>query len=241
MDAPDLQRPPRFRFRAVLDIVTTVALLAAAGVVMWTQLARSSAVGAPNRLQIPVPTDPVSLAGAQVLGNPGAKVVMIEFSDFECPFCARFAMETLPAIKTKYVEAGQVKLAFRHFPLDRIHPRARRAAEASECAARQGRFWAFGDLLFANPKRLQDDDLLTYADRLGLDLNAFATCAKEGAAARVEADTALVASLGLRTTPTFLLGLDDGNDQVRIREILSGALPFTAFRDSLERLVGTTR
>jgi protein-disulfide isomerase len=224
----------------VLDVVATVALLAAAGVVIWTQLARS-APAAPSRPAIPIPTEPVSLEGAPILGDPAAKVVMIEFSDFECPFCARFAAETLPEIKAQYVEAGKVKLAFRHFPLDRIHPRARPAAEASECAARHGQFWVFRELLFANPQKLQDKDLLTYAQTVGLDLEAFAACAKDGAAARVNADVELVSSLGLRSTPTFLLGLVDGNGHVRIQEILSGALPFAVFSGSLDRLVRTAR
>lgn len=241
VDASDLPPTTRFRFRAVLDMAATVALLAAAGIVIWTHLGRSAPAAAPSRPEIPLPSEPVSLDGAPILGDSAAKVVIIEFSDFECPFCARFASETLPAIKTKYVATGQVKLAFRHFPLDRIHPRARAAAEASECAARQGRFWEFRDRLFGSPKRLEDDDLLTHADTVGLDLDAFATCTNGAAAARVKEDGAIVASLGLRSTPTFLLGLIDGNDRVRIQEILSGALPFAVFSSSLDRLLRATR
>ena len=151
MTTPEQPPRPRPNLRSVLDIVATLAMIAAAGAIIWTTLGRSAPTAArPGRAPIPVPTEPVPLEGAPILGNPEAPVAIVEFSDFACPFCGRFSKDILPELKAKYIDTGQVLLAFRHLPLDRIHPRARPAAEAAECASRQGKFWRFHDLLFAD-------------------------------------------------------------------------------------------
>ena len=133
----------RLKWRDLLDSTATVLTVVAAGVVVFAVMGKPSAPANPSAL--PVPEVPLSIAGAPTVGSASAKVVMFIFSDFECPFCGKFASEIMPGLTQKYVESGRVRLVFRHFPLG-IHSRAVRAAESAECAARQGRFWAMHDL-----------------------------------------------------------------------------------------------
>ena len=139
------QRPPslRSRWRTILDVLTTFVVLAAAIVVLrhyWsspTQTPRS----------VPVPSGPVFLGGAAVLGSATAPAAILEFSEFQCPFCGKFARETLPEFHETYVKSGQVALMFRHMPLG-SHQFAAGAAEAAECAGRAGKFWELHDVMF---------------------------------------------------------------------------------------------
>ena len=107
-------------------------------------------IGPPVPPAPPLPKDPVDLAGAILAGNPSAHVAMIEFSDFECAFCGRFTRDTEPTLWHEYVDSGQLLVAFRHLVLEERHPHALRAAEAGECANRQGQFWPMHDVLFHN-------------------------------------------------------------------------------------------
>jgi len=156
-------------------------------------------------------------------GPADAPVTIVEFSDFQCPYCARVG-PTLEQVLARYPQ--QVRLVYRHLPLDRIHPRARAAAEASACADEQGRFWEFHDKLFANQRALAEGDLQRYAKDLELDAAAFTQCVKErkfeGLVDRdLEAATlAATASgkSGLGTPAFFINGI-----------LLSGAKPAAEF------------
>jgi len=103
-----------------------------------------------------------------VLGDPNAPVTIIEFSDFQCSFCARFHSQTLPQIKSQYIDTGKVKLIYRDFPLHSIHPDAQKAAEAAECAGDQGKYYEYHDLLFSSTA-FDDASLKQYAVDLGLE------------------------------------------------------------------------
>src|SRR5690349_15572876 len=118
------------RRRSLLDLLVAGAMLATAGVVVWNNWPQQ----APGP---PLPSEPVSIRGAATIGNPQAKIAIIQYSEFQCPFCARFAAETLPGLKREFLDTGTAFLAFRHFPPQKNHPFARRAAEASACAAAQ--------------------------------------------------------------------------------------------------------
>jgi len=118
-----------------------------------------------------------------VLGNKNAKVTVIEFSDFQCPFCKSYFDQTHKQLNDEYVKTGKIKFAYRHFPLTSIHPNAQKSAEASECANEQGKFWEFHDLLFKNqdiwsPKAAADaaTDWVSYAGNLGLNPSQFESC-----------------------------------------------------------------
>jgi protein-disulfide isomerase len=186
-----------------------------------------------------LPSGPVraSMAGAPFLGRADAPVTVVEFSDYECPFCQRFFATTLPALKKEYVETGKVRYVFRDYPLDRIHPNARKAAEAAHCAGEQGRFWEMHDVLFQNAKALAPPQLSEYARTIGLDGAAFDECFGSGRhAARVERGLADGAAAGVRGTPGFVIGRTKAGDVVEGTAV-RGAQPPETFRRIIEQLL----
>ena len=144
----------------------------------------------------------VSNTGPSV-GPADAPITLIEFSDFQCPFCAR-ALPVIKTLRERY--PTQLRVIYKHLPLESIHPRARAAAVAAVCAEEQGRFWEFHDRVFANANALTDEDLAGHATAIGLDLAAFETCRtgpKGGE--RVAADLAEAKAAGITGTPAFVL------------------------------------
>jgi protein-disulfide isomerase len=119
----------------------------------------------------------VAVDRGRLRGDPNAIVTIVEFADYQCPYCKQ-TETTLNNLLKKY--PGQVRLAYRDFPLASIHPYAEEAAEAARCAGKQGKFWAFHDALFANQSKLDDAQLKATAQTLGLDQNAFQSCLESG-------------------------------------------------------------
>ncbi|MFQ5847230.1 MAG: DsbA family protein [Candidatus Methylomirabilales bacterium] len=170
-------------------------------------------------------------------GKKDAPITMIEFSDYQCPFCGRFFRDTLPALKAEYINTGKVRYVFRDFPLDRIHPHARKAAEAAHCAGDQGRYWDMHDLLFQNQRALQVEHLKAYARRLDLDSTAFDACLKNGThAAEVQQNLEEGLAAGIRGTPGFFLGKTRSDNTIQ-GVLISGAHPFPVFRQAVENLL----
>lgn len=155
-----------------------------------------------------------------VLGNPNAKVTMIEYSDFECPFCGRMFVETLPKLKENFIKSGKVKFVYRHFPLSSIHQNAQKAAEASECAGEQGKFWEYHDVIFQRQSAMGLDNFKLWAKELGLNSDQFNSCLDNGKYAdRVGVDYNEGLKLGVNGTPaTFVNG-----------KLISGAAPYADF------------
>jgi len=136
-------------------------------------------------------------------GPADAPITIVEFSDFQCPYCKR-VVPTLHQIADAYPD--QVRIVFRHLPLDRIHDRARAAAEAAACADKQGKFWPYHDLVFENNQALSDADLAQYAADVGMDVEAFGSCvADREFQAIVDGDSQTATALGLRGTPAFFV------------------------------------
>jgi protein-disulfide isomerase/uncharacterized membrane protein/rhodanese-related sulfurtransferase len=153
---------------------------------------------------------PTSLAerlvrpGSYEAGNPQAPLTVVEFGDFECPVCGR-GEEAAREIRTRY--ARQVRFVFRQFPLERIHPFAEKAAEASECAGQQGKFWEMVDKMYSRQLDLDIEGLERDAAELGVDQPRFHQCLASGAmAGRVRQDVEDGRALGVRATPTFFSG-----------------------------------
>lgn len=186
-----------------------------------------------------IPAEPVSLSGAQTRGSRDATLAVIEFSDFQCPYCTRFTQGAYADLVREYVDTGRVLLAFRHLPLDQIHPLARKAAEAAECAGRQGKFWEMHDRLFIDPTKLSITDLHAHAATVGLQGNAFERCLAGEAADRVTQDVAEAARLQVYGTPGFLIGTMTSDGRVRVTDRLSGAQPIQAFKAILDRLLAS--
>lgn len=165
----------------------------------------------------------VLIGDSPTRGNPEADMVVMEFSDFQCPFCARAAVE----VDTFMADHEQeVLFVYKHLPLTSIHPEAVPAAQAAWAAQQQGEFWAFHDALFEHQERLGEALYQEIATELGLDLTQFDRDRRsEGSQAAIARDLALAAELGLNSTPTFLL-----NDL-----LIPGAVPAEFFTEALAR------
>ena len=173
----------------------------------------------------------VAADGFASRGEPDAAVTIVEFSDFECPFCVR-VQATLERLLEQY--AGSVRLVYRHFPLTSIHPNAYKAAEASLCAGEQDRFWEYHDLLFAEQQAMSVPDLKDKARRIGLAGAEFDGCLDSGRhTAAVRTDLFTGSALGVSGTPAFFVN----------GRFLSGAVPFEHFAelidDEMARVQGT--
>src|SRR5439155_17461435 len=152
----------------------------------------------------------VSTDGAMTLGEATAKVVMVEFSDYQCPFCGRHANETFAPLMEQYVKTGKVRYIFKNFPLESIHPLAEKAAEAAECMGEQGKYWEGHERLFKNQQALDVKELPAHALVLGLDVPKFQQCLDSGKyTAKVKADVAEGTKLNVRGTPSFFFGVPD--------------------------------
>jgi protein-disulfide isomerase len=138
-----------------------------------------------------------------VLGPPDAPIELVEYGDFECPHCGR----AFVIVQQLRKELGdRLRFAFRHFPLAKMHPHARKAAEAAEAAGAQGKFWEMHDLLFTNNAALQLGNIARYAESLGLDMQRFnSEIQNDTYAARVQEDLASGIRSGVNGTPTFFL------------------------------------
>lgn len=156
-------------------------------------------------------------------GPADAPVVIVAFSDYQCPFCKR-AEPTIDAVLAKY--PTQVRLVFRHLPLDGLHPQARPASIAAVCAEQQGKFWEYHAQLFENQQSLSNEDLDKYATAVGLDMAAFKTCiASPEAAQRVQTDAEAARSAGITGTPAFFInGI-----------LISGARPIEDFEKWIDQ------
>ena len=179
----------------------------------------------------------ISADNDPIIGNPNASITIIEFSDFQCPFCAKFHIQTLPAIMNEYINDGKVKLVFRDFPIQSIHPNALPASVAAECANEQGKFKEMYDVLFVNQKEWNnqklDDVIITftqYASEMGLEEREFNSCLKnEKYIEEIQKDLEDGKTYGVSGTPQFFVG----NDQIGFIE-LKGAQPFENFKKVID-------
>jgi protein-disulfide isomerase len=166
----------------------------------------------------------VATAGHATHGPADAPVTIVEFADFECPFCGGL-FSTLKTIELAY--PGKVRFVYRHFPLTKIHPYAQKAAEAAVCAGEQGRFWEMHDSLFRSQRDLGVESLKRRAKELGVDAAAFDVCLDSGrTAARIKEDVSDAAKAGVRGTPTLFINgrMLLGNQPVELRAIIDDEL-----------------
>jgi protein-disulfide isomerase len=193
-----------------------------------------------GRAAVPTPPDvrnvPVGLGNHPTKGSNDAKVTLIEFSDYQCPFCGRHTRDTNPQLQKEYVETGKVRYVFFDMPLESIHPLAFKAAEAARCAEDQGKYWEMHDRLFANQQKLEPWD--EHAKALGLDLKLFDACmASDMHAAGIRADIATAQKLGINGTPSFLVALSDPKNQMQVKGLvlIRGAKPLAEFKTELDK------
>ena len=172
-----------------------------------------------------------------IIGNRDAEITIIEFSDFQCPFCARFHVQTLPTIMDEYINKGTVKLVFRDFPIQSIHPNALPASVAAECANEQKKFKEMHDVLFEKQNEWSNQNIESvmntfsqYASDLGLEEKAFDSCLKNGKyIEEIQKDLDDGRTYGISGTPGFFIG----NEQIGFIE-LKGAQPFENFKKVID-------
>ena len=167
------------------------------------------------RYDIPVDDDPA-------LGSANAPITLVEFSDYQCPFCTKWHNEVYPLLIKNY--GDKVRFVYRDLPLS-IHGDAQSAAEAADCAGEQGAYWKYHDALFSEKYGLGTNAYMKYASDLGLDVNALAACVKEGRyTSEVLADLTFAENLGVSSTPTFFInGI-----------AIVGAQPYTVFKQVID-------
>jgi len=192
-----------------------------------------------NQLPTSQPKLPMKISADNdpMIGNPDAPITIIEFTDFQCPFCARFHTQTLPLILEEYIEQGKVKLVVRDFPIQSIHPNAVPAAVASECANEQGKVKEMHDMLFYNQNewnRQETVDALSlfsqYAAEIQLEQETFDSCLTSGKyIEEIKKDLDDGRNYGVSGTPGFFIG----NDQIGYVE-LKGAQPFDSFKKIID-------
>jgi protein-disulfide isomerase len=170
-------------------------------------------------------------------GESTARLTLVEFSDYQCPFCGRHVRETYPQIQEEYIETGKLRYVFLDLPLESIHKLAFKAAEAANCAGEQGKYWEMHDRLFENQKALEP--WTTHAEAVGLNVAQFEACLASGKQAEeVRRDMAEARKAGITGTPGFFLAYTDSKSStLRTVASLKGAQPFAAFKAEIDRLL----
>jgi protein-disulfide isomerase len=249
----DCKDDPPSRVRTILDVLVPTLLVWSSLGVIWLTLPswRQQPVNGPavvshgdttpaDSLPLAPPTPPQSLEGAELLGDARtARVAIIEFSDFECRFCATFARQTWPDIKKDYVDTGKVLKVFRPVAPSSSQS-ARRAARSALCAANQGRFWQMHDRLFEGQGRIGDASGPAVVKDIGLDRTLFDDCMKDESDAKVKRNVEIARSIGVLGTPTFLIGQLGRDRQVTIVTVLQGVEPYERFKEILDELLEKT-
>lgn len=219
-----------------LDLIATIALVLASGVVVWTHL-RASPTSAVRR-SLPIPSQSLDMRGVSAIGSQSAPAGLVVFSDFQCPFCSRFARETMPLLDQEYVRSGKLRVVFRHFPLA-MHPAAGDAAKAAECGGQQGKFWAIHDRLFlGNPSEMDQKQIRAAVEGAGVDMPRFESCDARGASAQVAQDVELGKKLGVSGTPAFFIGTMLPTGELRVSRAIPGVAPIEDFRKAVDASLG---
>ncbi len=176
----------------------------------------------------------LDLRGVQMIGNKDAPLTMVEFTDYQCPFCQRFHSATFADLKKNYIDTGKLRFYSRDLPLD-FHPNAMRAAQAGRCAAEQGQFWKLRDIMAAEPNKLDMASLVADAQSLKMDAAAFQACVESDKYKNaVQSDIMEAMKIGADGTPAFVVGKStpEGVDG----ELVVGALPFEMFDQKLKEM-----
>jgi protein-disulfide isomerase len=180
-------------------------------------------------------TDSAQRTAYKMLGRSDAPIAIMEFTDLQCPYCARFALQTLPALRERYVDKGLVKFASHDLPLPR-HAYAIPSAIAARCAGEQGHYWEYREALFRGQAQLATAPYDNLAEHFGLDVARFAACRADGRhALLLRQDAELAAAQGISVTPSFVIvRVVDGKF---VGEIITGAQPLEVFEQRLQALV----
>ena len=193
-----------------------------------------------GRAQQPFKPADITIDGSPVMGQADAPVTMVEFTDYQCPFCRRYSNGTFPQIIKDYVKTGKVRYVVRQFPLKAIHPKAVKASEASLCAGDQGKYWEMHDRIFQKTKAFEQKEWVRHAEALGLDMGSFKDCLENGKKTqKVNRDLKEGTALGMRGTPGFFFGRTDPDNPNKFKavQMIRGAHPYPQFKQIIEKLL----
>ena len=189
---------------------------------------------APPQEEQPTRAKITDLSGVSMLGSKEAPLTIVEYTDYQCPFCQRFHVTTFAELKKNYIDTGKVRFYSKDMPLD-FHPNAMRAAQAARCAGEQHKFWELRDTMGANPDKLDMEHIVGFAADLKMDTTTLRACVDSGKYKEpVQRDVLEAMRVGANGTPTFVVGksVGDGVDG----ELVVGALPFPMFDAKLKEL-----
>jgi protein-disulfide isomerase len=189
--------------------------------------------------QAPAQDDKVSYklpAGGFSIGDAKAPLVIVEYTDFQCPFCQQFHNQAFAQIKANYIDTGKVRFISRDFPLD-FHDNARRAATAARCAGEQGKFWEMRHVMIVNADQLKAENLATYAGNIKMDVPKFKACLDnpDKYKAQIDKEIAEGGVAGVTGTPTFVIGHLEGDKLDGVR--LVGAQPYSNFDAKIQEML----
>jgi protein-disulfide isomerase len=185
------------------------------------------------------PSDKVKMsvgAGWYAMGREDAPVTVVEFTDYQCPFCRRFEADSFAQLKKEYIDTGKVRFVSRDLPLE-FHPNAPAAAVAARCAGEQHKFWEMRDAMMLDTATdLGPDSILKYGQKTNLDMAAFSACLKDKKyASAIQKDTADAGILGISGTPSFIIGKTAKDEIAGVRIV--GAVPYTVFDSTIKDLL----
>lgn len=197
---------------------------------------RAAAAAAPAP---PAPNEKVKMSvgtGWYSMGREDAPVTMVEFTDYQCPFCRRFETESFAKLKTEYIDTGKVRFVSRDLPLD-FHPNAPSAAMAARCAGEQNKFWEMRDAMMLDTATdLGPASILKYGEKTKLNMSAFSTCLSDKKyTSAIQKDTADAGTLGISGTPSFVIGKTDKTEIAGVRIV--GAVPFAVYDSAIKDLL----
>jgi protein-disulfide isomerase len=238
--------------RAWLALAAALSLLAAAPLARADGITTEQAQDIINELkqirqtlekmqspqQAPAPDDKVSYKfspGGFSMGDAKAPLVMVEYTDYQCPFCQQFHNVAFAQIKANYIDTGKVRFVSRDFPLD-FHDNARRAATAGRCAAEQGKYWEMRHVMIVNAEALKADNLASYAGNVKIDVAKFKSCLESDKfKAQIDQDIAEGGVAGVQGTPSFVIGTLENDKLQGVRMV--GAMPYAQFDAKLQEML----
>jgi protein-disulfide isomerase len=182
----------------------------------------------------------LSVRGETFRGDGDARVAIIEYADFECPYCGEYERQTFPQLLHDYIATGKMKYFYRDLPVP-MHARAMPAARAARCAGEQGKYWEMHDSLFADQNALSAPAILDRTDSLGLDKTNFSEClSSDRYTADIQKNLSEAQKIGVNGTPTFYIGTvgPDGNE-VTIKKRIAGTHPYQVFKSALDEVLAS--
>jgi protein-disulfide isomerase len=231
----------------IINLQTEIASLKAGQEAMQKDLAEIKALvqqgarAAPAAAAAPAFREQVvSIGDAPFRGEAKATLTLIEFSDYQCPFCSRHYQQVMPKIVSDYVDTGKLKYVMFENPISSLHKNAYNASLAALCAGDQGKYWEMHNIMFDNQKELTDDKLKAYAVSIGLKAAEFNACLDTRKYEKqVNSDIATGTRLGVQGTPGFVIGLTDPKDpgQVTASVYIKGAQSFDQFKANIDQLL----